>query len=329
MSEERFLQPFTVGQMAILLSHYGISDSKLHISYPTQGADNLNILIHTADSRYMLRLYMITPPDEIEFELHLIDDLATRGFPTPRVYRRLDRSLLSEIDGFPCALFDFVEGTPILRERFASLTQVAQLTAWLHQLTKLCRYPGKRNRTDIDHLRNFQRLFAENTYIRNKEGAQEFLRECDRLIQSFDQLLERSGFHLLWGAIHHDLHSGNILVDPEGSILALLDFDEAHLSYLIFDVASLIHYWATDAGRIDEGKAQQLLHAYHASRALSTAESAALADAVLIFFAADAADYLVRSFRKDPDGTELQQCRSLQTFYHLRESDDWRKALVL
>jgi Ser/Thr protein kinase RdoA (MazF antagonist) len=130
---------------------------------------------------------------------------------------------------------------------------------------------------------------------------------------------------LPWGVVHHDVNAGNILTDGRGRIVALLDFDEAHESFLLFDIAGLIHYWARDEERgVDLEKAKRLVEAYNAVRVMTEPEHEMLGLAILAFFAADAAGYLMADFRKRSGSLKARDCNSLVAFLAMYENPGFR-----
>jgi Ser/Thr protein kinase RdoA (MazF antagonist) len=99
----------------------------------------------------------------------------------------------------------------------------------------------------------------------------EWLRaELDRLV------LPRS---LPKGICHGDLNPSNLLF-REGRLAALLDWDDASYTYLIFDLASLLYWhWWLHGGEVPFAEAREAVHAYEARRELSAAERRHLYDA--------------------------------------------------
>src|SRR5581483_1142554 len=314
-------------ELTLVLREYGIEGRTVVVSSPMHGADNRNVFIDVDDHRYVLRLYGVTASDEIDYELQLVEYLVTSGFPTPRVHRRTDGALITSVASVSAALFDRVPGTrPTMPSRELA-PRVATLIARLHALTEGRAFPGKRSRTDVGRLEAFERLLYEDGHFASTAGVRPFHQAILNTIASFQDIMRRTT-HLPWGALHHDPHRDNLLVDDTHEIVALLDFDEAYSGYFVLDIAALIAHWArTDAGALDSSLLTAMVAAYQQQRPLTPDECYALPTAILVFFAADAADYLLREWRRTSGQIDVQESRSLQAFYTLRETNDWRAIL--
>ena len=325
------LDPAVADAARALLADYGIDGRDAAVGFTAQGADNLNRRLDAGGRSYVVRAYNVTAPEEIGYELALIEHLTAHGFRTAAVHRRRDGGLISDLQGRAAALFDFVEGGPIDPDAAENRVRIAALTGELHHITHGWIGPGRRSRTDPGRLRRFEQLAAETPEIAARADVRQFLGEIAILEEDFRRGLEAAGEALPRGAIHHDLNPGNVLADGTGEIVALLDFDEAHESELVFDLASLLHYWALpereSVPEMDPRRVREIVGAYEPVRPLTRAERMVLPAAVLMFHAADAADFLGGRFRRDPRA-DVSECRSLSVFRALRVSRDWTDAIA-
>jgi homoserine kinase type II len=74
------------------------------------------------------------------------------------------------------------------------------------------------------------------------------------------------------GLCHADLNYGNFLF-RNGKVVAVLDFDMSFYTYLIYDVASLIYWWAWPPEKnFKENQATQIVKEYLKWRELSAEE---------------------------------------------------------
>jgi homoserine kinase type II len=327
--------PPDLSAIVSILQDYGIAGNRIALSSPAQGADNWNVFVDVDDRRYVLRLYHVTLGDEIEYELHLVDYLTSRGFPTPRVHHRADGAMLSRVGSIPAALFDFVDGVQPTAPNRAFAPRIASLIADFHRLTEGRSFPGRRNRTDIGRLEAFVRLVHDDDRFASTAGVRGFFESMRDSLTSFGDDTRRAAL-IPSGAIHHDPHSTNILIDNAGKIVALLDFDEAYNGYLLFDIAAVLANWARPEldsvstvgnGVFDSQSLEAIVTAYHRRRPVGVEESRALPSAILVFYAADAAEYLMRQWRKTGGAMEVRDCLSLRAYYALRETEDWRVML--
>lgn len=80
------------------------------------------------------------------------------------------------------------------------------------------------------------------------------------------------------GVCHGDCNPTNFLY-VHGHVSAVLDFDQSSYTSLLYDLASLLYWWAWPArGRLDFGKSRLLLEAYESARRLDQQEKEHLYD---------------------------------------------------
>ncbi|MEU7478412.1 phosphotransferase [Lentzea sp. NPDC042327] len=304
-----------------VLDHYGLAGKP--VEPLNQGADNFTASVN---SEFVLRCYRVTPAEEVDVELDLIDHLVERGFPTPRVLRTADGARRVEHEGTHAVLFELVPGSPIDEDAPASRRTVAELAASLHLATADLPAGARRSRSDRGRIQNLLAELDAGGPLATKAGASELAGELRTLLSEVDDLL---GAGLPHGAVHHDYYHENVLVDAGGRVLGLIDFDEAYPGPVVLDVAALLTTWATDdEDRFDTAAMRSLLADYERVRPLSDRERAALPLAVRVFNAADAAEYIQRNHRKRPDAFEIAECRSLQTYHALTSQHDWLRGFA-
>ena len=82
------------------------------------------------------------------------------------------------------------------------------------------------------------------------------------------------------GLCHADLNYGNFLF-KNGKVVAVLDFDMSFRTFLIYDIASLIYWWACPPQNgFNAEIAAQLVQEYSKWRELSEAERVHILDAL-------------------------------------------------
>jgi Ser/Thr protein kinase RdoA (MazF antagonist) len=147
----------------------------------------------------------------------------------------------------------------------------------------------------------------------------EFLGHARMFREAFTEHIAPDAGSLPTGIVHHDVNAGNVLITSRGDIAALLDFDEAHVAHLLTDLASLVHYWGAAAIGSDRyfTRVVCLLASYDRRRALVDAEWRLLPDFVLLFYLADAAEYIERCLKAEPAGRPVAACRSYRMYLKL------------
>jgi len=307
------------------LAHYGIPALVLEAAPLAGGCDNLNLLVTLGARRMVLRRYSHTTEDEIEWELQLIRHLGSRGYPTPAVLAGEDGALFHSFLGRPAALFTFVPGRESSPQSAQDCAQVAAAVAELHLITRDLHLPHARSHTDSKRL---ERLAATASRVASP-GLAEMAAQAIAFRGHFTGRLAEVNGDLPSGVVHHDANPGNALLDEEGKVVAIIDFDEAHEGELVTDVASLLRLWATprDWQGLRAEMTEAVLAAYNRHRPLSLAEWEMLPDFFLLFTLADAAEYVSRSLASDPTGTPVHECLAYQRFIDLQRDRTWMRML--
>ncbi|WP_129664678.1 phosphotransferase [Phytoactinopolyspora endophytica] len=302
------------------LKAYGLT-SGVVVSPTSQGDDNESLFVSRADERFVLRRYGVTPAEEVQFELDAIDYLGSVGFPTPRLIRTPEGKRALDVEGASVVLFDFVSGSPISDDDSESGPAVARLAARMHKLTAGQTFGGRRSRTDLYRIGAFTFACQEDPLLRAKPGAERFAEHGRALLAEAPEVFTPD---LPRGLIHHDMHSENVLVEPHGEIVGLIDFDESYSGPFVLDIAGLLHSWARGADfGYDIGAARRTLAAYREVRNITTAEQRALGFALRVFHAADASEYILRNYRHRPATFDLGECHSLAGYYKITGGTDW------
>ncbi len=320
---KRASSDWSLEELERLLEGYGLTGPVTGVEVLAGGVDNLNLLVTVDRERLVLRRYDVTPDEEVDFELSLIRFLTEHHFPTAPVLLRPDGSPKAAFMDRPAALFRFVSGTHPRPESPEATLRVAEAVADLHLVTRGLKLRRLRSRTDMGRLRRLEEVALY--YGIFTADLVELLRHVREIREEYISRAVARDEGMLRGVVYHDPNPSNILMDERGAIVALLDFDEAHIAYLIMDLASLVMYWArTEDHGIDAAAAARLFAAYHHRRPLLDMEREMLPDALLLLFLADAADYVTGGLERDPTGNPVPECHSYQAFKLLLAGTAWR-----
>ncbi len=263
------------------------------------GEDNQVVAFTSGDELLVLRRYLLTPADDVAYEVDLVSDLAARGFPTPPPLRRPNGTFTADVGGRPVAVFPFVAGPVPDELAIDGLAEVGALLARLHRLTEGPPRPNARRspyRARLEALRQPVPLPGMDRVRTAAEGWPWDL--LDRLEP------------LPAGDIHHDVRPQNLIY---GHPTTLIDFDEAHHGTLVVDLARLLHAvgWARFP-HADPARVAAVLEGYQSVRPLSADERGLLGSTFDLVNLVDAAHFLVQV------GIELvtsvDECRSFQLF---------------
>jgi homoserine kinase type II len=317
---------WSLEELESLLAGYDIAGQVTGAEVLAGGVDNLNLLVTIDGQRLVLRRYDITPDEEVDFELTLIRFLTERRFPTAPVLLRPDGAPKAAFMGRPAALFRFVPGTHPRPDSPEAGLRVAEVIADLHLVTRGLKLRRLRSRTDMGRLRRLEEVALYHGIF--TADLVELLRQVRELREEYIARVVARDEGMLRGVVYHDPNPSNILLDERGAVVALLDFDEAHIAYLIMDLASLVMYWARTADHgVDPRRAAQLFTAYHRRRPLLDMEREMLPDSLLLLFLADAAEYVTGALERDPTSNPVPECHSYQAYTMLQANTAWREEI--
>jgi len=235
------------------------------------GADQTNIQIATSSGRYAFRYYEKRPEEHVRFEIDLLHFLARRSYPSPAPIPWRDGSYLGTYDGKPYALFTLMPGGH--SDTNDNYRQVAEVLARLHKLTSGYKpaYAGARTPYGAAYAWSCAQANANN--VAPPSRAQERLRWFR---DELDTLQLPDG--LPTGVCHCDPNPSNFLYQ-DGRLSAVLDFDQASHTWLLYDVAQMIYWWTWPAkGDLDLVKTWDLVASYARERRLVDEEKRHLFD---------------------------------------------------
>lgn len=232
-------------------------------------------LVEASDGHYIARIYRTgwRSLSDIEYELALLLHLRECGIcvPHPIVDGRnaLTQAVLAPEGTRYLALFDYLEGSPLLFDNADSAQLAGQAAVRIHAAADRFARPCTRPSLNLvnlidkppDLIRSFlgSRPDARN-YIENL--AQRLRERAGRFITS----------DLDWGLCHGDFGRKNLLQTSDGQ-LVVLDFDNCAMGWRAYDFTS-IYGEARGRGRMDLYDA--FVDGYKQQRPISEADLAAV-----------------------------------------------------
>jgi homoserine kinase type II len=265
------------------------------------GIENTNYFATTAQAgsrqRWVLTLFERLPAAELPYYLRLMQHLAKHGMPVPAPQATPDGLLTHELAGKPAAVVTRLAGS----ERSApSAAHCALLGHWLAKM----HVAGRDFVLQQPHPRG--QAWCEQTA---QALAPLLLAPLTAQLQAElayqrTVMTSAAGAALPHGAIHADLFRDNALFESHieadqttDALSGIFDFYFAGHGPLLFDVAVCLNDWCTDphTGALEENRAQALVAAYDAVRALEPTERrllpALLRAAALRFWLSRLADW--------------------------------------
>lgn len=230
----------------------------------SEGIENTNYFLTTADGEYVLTLYERVPAEDLPFYLNFTSHLAKLGVAVPMPIADRTGGLFSILNGRPAALTQRVLGRPVMQPDVLHCQAVGVELGRLHNASRAFR-------TRISNKRGPAWTLATSRAVRPYVSA-----EQNQLIEEelkFQR--ERRQTRLPNGAIHADLFRDNVLFDGE-RLTALIDFGFAATDEFAYDLAITANDWCvSDDGEFDSTRLHALLAAYATQRSPSEAEQIA------------------------------------------------------
>ena len=253
---ETFLERYALGNV---LSFAGIAE----------GVENSNYLLRTDQANYILTLYeKRVDPTDLPFFLELMETLATAGMNCPLPVMARDGSVLQELEGRPCAIFSFLEGTWSRFPNKEKCRELGTALATMHLEAKVMR----RHRLNALGPLAWQPLFSSVKSEADTLGVGMAQQIQDRL----DTIIENWPTDLPEGVIHADLFPNNVLFIGD-KLTGLIDFYFACDDILAYDLGICLNSWCFEAdGSFNLTKSRAMLKAYDKVRPLSDAEFKAI-----------------------------------------------------
>jgi Ser/Thr protein kinase RdoA (MazF antagonist) len=286
---------FQPAQWMAFLNARGIDVAAAVVTSLTGGEVNDNWRIDVADGQsWVLRHYQQTSePAEIDCELAAVDALARSGFPTPAPVLAFgdQGQLWGLVEGRPAAVFAFAGGRhPVEREGGYGSTDLqlglrsAQLVGRMHLALAGKALPGRRAPSRDPWRRVTAFLESDLTH------EPVFARLLDPLRDIQERLApvyaEPTG--MPFGLVHNDVGPTNLLLDDDGTIAALLDFDDCMQTFLAYELGAITSNFGNDEQRRpDVSRLADLVNAYDAVRPLNLRERALIPDLLAVGAAAE------------------------------------------
>jgi homoserine kinase type II len=233
------------------------------------GTINTNLRVETEAGLWFLRVNEGKSLDDVGREAAIVAHLAERGVPTPPPLRSPDGQPFVLWRDQIVSLFPWVPGRTLTRDQVtpAQGAAVGSALALLHRVG--ADFPDHRaGRYEPDEI---GRRLARITALARPELAAAVAilgPELDRL-----QIERAAG--LPTGLIHGDLFIDNVLYADDGTLAALIDFEQASWGRLAYDLAVTVLAFAYGRDDFRPDLVRALLDAYSAARPPTDAERAA------------------------------------------------------
>jgi homoserine kinase type II len=240
----------------------------------TNGNVQTNIRIQTTNGQFVFRYYENRTENSVLFETELLRYLKGNNYPCPEPIKNRNGDFVNIYNSKPYVVFEYVEGHHVQEPNEIQKKQLIQKAAELHTITKDYQPIHKESRWNYGV--GFCKEQAQKASVRTNS-----LNSIKKLIWLENGLHELNlPQSLPKGICHADFHFSNVIFN-NGEFSALLDFDDANYTYLLFDLVGLIESWAWRYDKdeiINFKEAKKIVLEYTKHRPLKTVEKEHLFD---------------------------------------------------
>jgi homoserine kinase type II len=285
---------FSKSELMEVLSYYSLGEYQDSKPFAT-GTVQTNLLLQTTKGEFVFRYYENRSKDSVLFESNLIKYLKDRHYPCPAPFKNKRGKFVGTYNNKPYVIFEYIEGHHVENPNEDQKRQLIRKAAELQNLSKNYRPRNKQYRWNysVELCRKLARKEAQRI---DSANSREKLKWLEHELSKLH--LPRS---LPKGICHCDFHFSNVLF-KDGTFNALLDFDDANYTYLVFDLVGLMEStaWRYDKDDVlNFSEARKVLLEYIRYRPLSNNEKKHLFDVYKLSILFDCIWYFERGGATD------------------------------
>ena len=233
------------------------------------GCVQTNLLLTTSKRKFAFRLYENRSKEYILFELNILYYFNKHKYPCAMPIRNKHGMFISKYKNKYFAIFEYINGEHIKKPTDKLLPVIASKLAELHNISQ--GYKPKYFQFRESH----EPEFVLKT-IKERQNKVKSKQERDRKSTLIKQELTKLQFpgSLPKGVNHCDYDFANIKI-INNKISGILDFDDSCYTFLVFDIGSLIYYWACVQEKnfkFNFDKARILIQSYSKTRKMNLIE---------------------------------------------------------
>ncbi|MCJ8014572.1 homoserine kinase [Paenibacillus sp. KQZ6P-2] len=262
---------FTNEEFKQLFHNYQLGDF-IEATPIKEGTVQTNYKIRTSKGIFIFRYYESRSVNSVLFETDVLHYLKNNNYPSPYPYRNNSGSFVGVYHSKPYVVSNYIEGHHMTQElNEQQKSTLIQKAAELHKLTQ--NYSPMHKESRWNYNVDFCLEQAEQRI--NSLNGKKKLMWLENVLRNLD--LPES---LPMGICHSDFHISNILYQND-EFVALLDFDDANYTYLLFDLVGLMESWAWTHDKyevLNLTEAKKVVQEYMKFRPLSSVEKKHLFD---------------------------------------------------
>jgi Ser/Thr protein kinase RdoA (MazF antagonist) len=229
---------FSKSDMTEILLNYELGEL-IKFEPINRGTVQTVLLLETTRRKFVFKYYENRPKESVLFEVNLIKYLKDRNYPCPALLRNKHGKSIGIYNNKPYVIFEFIEGEHVENPNEDQKKQFIRKVAELHNITRNYRpfYRNFRWNYSVELCKKLAQEEAKRINTKNSQRKLKWLEgELSKLV------LPKS---LPKGVCHCDFDFSNVLF-KDGKFNALIDFDDANYTLLIYDLVCLIDPFISD-----------------------------------------------------------------------------------
>ncbi len=265
---------FSKEDFSKILSNYDLGKYESFKTF-AHGEAQTTLLLITPKGKFVLKYYENRQKNHVLFEVRLFNYLRSKKYPVPPIIKTSSGKYFGKYKGKPYIIIGYIEGkhgkNPNDFFDLKELEEVVKLVAKLHNLMRLYnpRYFKDRQEFNAEYcLREYKKRSRET-----EKNERESWLKSELMKLEFPKSLPKV-------LCHADLNYSNFLFQ-KGKVVNVLDFDASFYSYLIYDIANLIYWWAWPPQKgFQEKEAKKVVSIYSKYHKLGASEKKHIYDAL-------------------------------------------------
>jgi len=247
---------FTKRDFSKIISNYSLGEYKSFKNF-AHGWCQVTVLLITTRGKFVLKYYKNRSKRHVLFEINLLNYLKRNKHPVPAIIKNSCGKYLGRYNGRNYIMTEHVDGkstkNPNKSSNYKQLSEAVKIVAQLHNTTRGYRPKYYKDHKEYSIKYCWEEYKKRSRKVKNKNKENWLKNELKKL--KFPGSLSRR-------ICHCDLNYSNFLF-KKGKVVAVLDFDMSCYTYLVYDVASLIYWWAwPPKKKLKTKKAKHVLKEY-------------------------------------------------------------------
>lgn len=220
------------------IRNYGVNPDEINTFQKLNGGiENDVFKITFNQNTFVLRRYRNRHVEDIRFECKILKIIYGKfeSVRTPNLWHTVDNCVFLEYAGNLFTVYEYLCGSHPQSSNLTLINSICRFVEDLQRISRFHEWNENIKRFDThDVLTTANQLVNQSNIFNGVDWMLYFEEEIDR-IDFYASILQRFPKTI----IHGDLNRRNILIDQEGKLSAILDFDDAHVDYSILEFAGI------------------------------------------------------------------------------------------